>query len=170
MQDRFRDLFVRLAADRFNLVVASRFNRGRSSLMNAVRGMDRLPIGIVPLASIITTVSYGTREKVTLQYQQRRLGSEISLEELPEYITQQGTREQPHCDRKYPAESLRRGFYFVDVLVRRQGGSAGAVLLAGPRNVDCAAGAVARPNMRASDDSALSQQHVNGAGGDGPRP
>jgi hypothetical protein len=58
-------LFVsRLAEDRFTVVVAGRFNRGKSSLMYAVLGMDRLPTGIVPRASVITNVRYGTSERV----------------------------------------------------------------------------------------------------------
>lgn len=118
VQDRFRDLFVRLAEDRFNLVVAGRFNRGKSSLMNAILGMDRLPTGIVPLTSVITTVSYGTKEKVTLKYQQRRLDTEIALEALPEYITQHGNpgnnRGIATANIQLSAEILRRGFYFVD--------------------------------------------------------
>jgi small GTP-binding protein len=118
LQDQFRDLFVRLAEDRFNLVVVGRFNRGKSSLMNAIIGMDRLPTGIVPLTSVITTISYGSTEKVTLTYQQRRLDTEIPLRELPQYITQHGnpgnSRGIATANVQLPAEILRRGFYFVD--------------------------------------------------------
>src|SRR5271168_2401536 len=66
--ERRRDLFARLAEDRFNLVVVGRFSRGKSSLMNAILGMDRLPTGVVPLTSVITTVTYGSEERVTLHY------------------------------------------------------------------------------------------------------
>ena len=38
-----RFLLSRLAEDRFNLAVVGQFKRGKSSLMNAVIGMDRLP-------------------------------------------------------------------------------------------------------------------------------
>jgi hypothetical protein len=37
-EERLRGLFSRLAEDRFNLVVAGRFSRGKTSLMNAVLG------------------------------------------------------------------------------------------------------------------------------------
>lgn len=118
LQNRFRDLFVHLAEDRFNLVVAGRFNRGKSSLMNAILGVDRLPTGIVPLTSVITTVSYGSTEKVTLTYAESRLGSEIKLKDLPHYITQQGNPANSQgiasANIELPVEILRRGFYFVD--------------------------------------------------------
>ena len=118
LKDRLSDLLVRLAEDRFNLVVAGRFSRGKSSLMNAILGTDRLPMGIVPLTSVITTVSYGTVEKATLKYKQRRLDSEITLAELPQFVTQEGNPGNvlgiETANVEIPAELLRRGFYFVD--------------------------------------------------------
>jgi GTP-binding protein EngB required for normal cell division len=118
LQERLEDLLGRLAEDRFNLVVAGRFSRGKSSLMNAILGMDRLPTGIVPLTSVITTVSYGTAELVTLTYRESRLDTEISLDELAKYVTQQGNpgnhRGIATANIQLPADILRRGFYFVD--------------------------------------------------------
>ena len=38
---RITELFTRLAEDRFNLVVVGRFSRGKSTLMNAILGVDR---------------------------------------------------------------------------------------------------------------------------------
>ena len=70
LQDRIRDLFSRLAEDRFNLVVVGRFSRGKTSLMNAVLATDRLPTGIRPLTSVITTVAYGSKEQAII----RRIG------------------------------------------------------------------------------------------------
>jgi GTP-binding protein EngB required for normal cell division len=118
-EERLRELFARLAEDRFNLVVVGRFSRGKSSLMNAIMGTDRLPVGIVPLTSVITTVSYGSKEQAIIRYQDgRHLVSEISLDELPQYITQQhnpgNVRGVALAEVKLPAEILRRGFHFVD--------------------------------------------------------
>src|ERR1700689_2778308 len=77
-----RDLQARLAEDRFNLVVVGRFSRGKTSLMNAVLGSDRLPTGIVPLTSVITTVTYGSKEQVVLEYQDRGFRAQIPLKSL----------------------------------------------------------------------------------------
>jgi len=115
---RLRELFARLAEDRFNLVVVGRFSRGKSSLMNAILGTDRLPVGIVPLTSVITTVAYGSKEQVIIHYQGGRLSSEASIELLPEYVTQMhnpgNARQVKMAEVRLPIEILRRGFYFVD--------------------------------------------------------
>ncbi len=113
-----RDLFARLAEDRFNLVVVGRFSRGKTSLMNAMLGTDRLPTGVVPVTSVITTVNYGTEEKVVLYYQHTSLFLDIPLWQLADHITEQGNpgncRRIRVAEVQMPAELLRRGFYFVD--------------------------------------------------------
>lgn len=117
-EQRWRDVLARLADDRFNVVVAGRFNRGKSTLMNALLGMYRLPTGIMPLTSVITTVRYGTSERVVIEYEGSRLRGETSLAELPEYVTEKGNpgnrRHIRSAEIQLPAEILRRGFYFVD--------------------------------------------------------
>src|SRR5579862_4801900 len=58
-----RRLLARLAEDRFNLAMVGQFSRGKSSLMNALLGAEKLPTGILPLTSVITTVAYGESER-----------------------------------------------------------------------------------------------------------
>jgi hypothetical protein len=58
--------------------------------MNAILATDRLPTGIVPLTSVITTVTYGSKERVVLKYDERILTKEILIEALPQFITQDG--------------------------------------------------------------------------------
>jgi len=89
----WHDLLTRLAEDRFTVVVAGRFNRGKSSLMNAVLRMDRLPTGLVPLTSVITNVRYGTSERVLLDYYGSGLRGEAKLEDLPQLVTEKGILE-----------------------------------------------------------------------------
>jgi small GTP-binding protein len=118
MQDRVRELFSRLAEDRFNLVVVGRFSRGKTSLMNAVLGTDRLPTGIRPLTSVITTVTYGSSEKAMIHTAGLSIPQEVRLAELPQYITEQGNsgnhRRVRIAEVQLPVELLRRGFYFID--------------------------------------------------------
>ena len=55
-----RELMVKLAEDRFTLAVLGQFNRGKSSLMNAIMGRQILPTGVLPLTSAITVLRYGS--------------------------------------------------------------------------------------------------------------
>jgi GTP-binding protein EngB required for normal cell division len=118
LRDPFIDLFARLAEDRFNLVVVGRFSRGKTSLMNAMLDTDRLPTGIVPLTSVITTVSYGSSERAFIEHEGWALDQEISLNALPDFVTQKGNpgnrRGVAVARVELPAELLRRGFHFVD--------------------------------------------------------
>jgi Dynamin family len=118
-EERIGELLARLADDRFNLVVVGRFSRGKTSLMNAILATDRLPTGIVPLTSVITTVAYGSKERVVLKYEGRILEQEVQIVDPPLYITQQGNpgnvRSLQMAQVQLPAEFLRRGFYFVDM-------------------------------------------------------
>ena len=86
--------------------------------MNAVLATDRLPTGIRPLTSVITTVAYGSKERAIITRIGLRLDEEIPLEALPDYITEKGNsgniRQIKMAEVQLPAELLRRGFYFVD--------------------------------------------------------
>lgn len=113
-----RDLFARLAEDRFNLVVAGRFSRGKTTLINVLLGTDRLPTGILPLTSVITSVAYGSCERVRIELETGAIGFEVPMEQLAEYVTERGNPGNARRVRaarvELPAEILRRGFHIVD--------------------------------------------------------
>jgi ribosome biogenesis GTPase A len=115
---RCQDLLAQLAEDRFTLAVVGQFSRGKSSLMNAVLGMDRLPVGVVPLTSVITKVSYGNPERVLIEYARSFLKGEIAVAELPEYVTDTGNpgnkKQIAAAEVQLPSDFLRRGLFFVD--------------------------------------------------------
>ncbi len=118
LQRAVAELSARLAEDRFNLVVVGHFSRGKTTLMNAVMGIDRLPTGTLPLTSVITRVVYGSRERVQVEFAGAAIGFEVPMEALADYITERGN---PGNERRIraasialPVEILRRGFCFVD--------------------------------------------------------
>lgn len=118
LEREIESLLQRLAADRFYLTLAGQFSRGKSTLMNAMLGMDRLPTGVVPVTSVITSVSYNSREQVKMHFEGSNLTHEVPLSELPEWITEQGNpgnrRKIEMAEVQLPAEILRRGAFFVD--------------------------------------------------------
>lgn len=113
-----RDLLMRLADDRFNLMLVGRFSRGKSTLINAILGAAHLPTGILPLTSVITTVRYGSRTQVVVNFIDRQLRQEIPLARLAEYVTQQSNpgniKNVAYAEIELPVELLRRGVFFVD--------------------------------------------------------
>ncbi len=118
LQSASRELLTRLADDRFNLMLVGRFSRGKSTLINAVLGYPYLPTGILPLTSVITTVRYGSRPQVVLNFRNSGRPCEIQLSQLPEYVTQQSNpgnvKRVAFAEIQLPVELLRRGLFFVD--------------------------------------------------------
>jgi len=118
LENELQGLFSRLAEDRFNLAVVGRFSRGKTSIMNAVLGTDRLPTGIRPLTSVITTVAYGSSEKAVIHFHGLSIPQELPLAALSQFTTEQGNsgnhRRVRIAEVQLPVELLRRGFHFID--------------------------------------------------------
>jgi GTP-binding protein EngB required for normal cell division len=116
--ERCQALVVQLAEDRFNLAVVGQFKRGKSTLMNAVLGRDLLPTGLLPLTSAITTLCYGSTERVVLRRKGWELEQEVPLARLSDYITERGNpgNEKGLLEARVelPLPFLRRGLHFID--------------------------------------------------------
>jgi hypothetical protein len=115
---RARDLLSRLAADTFQLAVAGQFSRGKTTLMNALLGGPYLPMGALPMTSVITTVRYGSRPKAIVRRRGPGLAAEVPLAQVAGYIAQaSATRAEQRvvsAEVEVPAEILRLGFEFID--------------------------------------------------------
>ena len=113
-----RKLLARLAEDRFNLAVVGQFSRGKSSLMNAILGVERLPTSVLPLTSVITTVSYGDRERVLIHWKWTSYPSAVPIGDLTKYVTQESNpgneKRVAVAEVQLPVELLRLGFHFID--------------------------------------------------------
>ncbi|WP_061491733.1 dynamin family protein [Acetobacter malorum] len=115
---RNRQLFERLAMDRFNVAVVGRYSRGKSTLLNAMIGGACLPMGVEPLTSVITSIAYGSEEKVVAHFRGTSLIEDIPLSRLPDYVTEHGNpgnrRRIEEAEILIPATILRSGFRFID--------------------------------------------------------
>jgi Dynamin family len=113
-----RGLLSRLAADTFQLAVAGQFSRGKTTLMNALLGGPYLPMGALPMTSVITRVRYGSRPKAIVRRRASGLAAEVPLARVAEYIAQaSATRAEQQVvsvEVEVPAEILRLGFEFID--------------------------------------------------------
>ena len=116
--DECQELIVRLAEDRFTLAVVGQFNRGKSSLMNAVIGRDLLPTGVLPLTSAVTILKFGPQERLVVRREGFTFPEEAPVERLADYVTEKGNpanrkKVQEAC-LELPLALLRRGLEFVD--------------------------------------------------------
>jgi Dynamin family len=117
-ENQARGLLSRLAADTFQLAVAGQFSRGKTTLMNALLGGPYLPMGALPMTSVITRVRYGSRSKAIVRRRASGLAAEVPLAQVAGYIAQaSATRAEQQVvsvEVEVPAEILRLGFEFID--------------------------------------------------------
>ncbi len=117
-EKRARELLARLATDRLQLAVVGQFSRGKTTLMNALLGGAYLPMGALPMTSVITTVRYGSRPRAIVHRRASPLPIEVPLAEVADYVAQASTRRTElqvvSVQVEIPAEVLRLGFEFAD--------------------------------------------------------
>jgi hypothetical protein len=117
-EKRARELLTRLATDRFSLAVVGQFSRGKTTLMNALLGGAYLPMGALPMTSVITTVRYGSRPRAIVRRRASPLPIEVPVAEVAGYVALASTRRAElqvvSVQVEVPAEILRLGFEFAD--------------------------------------------------------
>jgi hypothetical protein len=117
-EQEIRTLLTRLAAGRFQLAVIGQFSRGKTTLMNALLGAAYLPMGALPMTSVVTTVRYGTEARALIRSHATALPSEVPVAEVARFVARasaERTRMQvATVEVELPAELLRLGFEFVD--------------------------------------------------------
>jgi Dynamin family len=117
-EQQIRGLLTRLAAGRFQLAVIGQFSRGKTTLMNALLGNAYLPMGALPMTSVVTTVRYGTQARALVRSHATALAVEVPVTEVARFVARasaERTRMQvTSVEMEIPAELLRLGFEFVD--------------------------------------------------------
>lgn len=117
-EQEIRALLARLAGGRFQLAVIGQFSRGKTTLMNALLGDEYLPMGALPMTSVVTTVRYGTRARALVRSQATSLPVEVPVTDVARFVARasaERTRMQvATVEVEIPAELLRLGFEFVD--------------------------------------------------------
>ncbi len=117
-EQEIRALLTRLAAGRFQLAVIGQFSRGKTTLMNALLGHAYLPMGALPMTSVVTTVRYGARARALVRSRAAALPVEVPVTEVARFVARSGTErarmQVASVDVEIPAELLRLGFEFVD--------------------------------------------------------
>jgi len=86
-EKRARELLARLAGDRFQLAVVGQFSRGKTTLMNALLGGSYLPMGALPMTSVITTIRYGSQPRAMVRRRAADLRVEVPLADVAEFVS-----------------------------------------------------------------------------------
>ncbi len=100
-----------------NLAVFGRFNTGKSSVLNELIGQPLLPVGVVPVTSVVTEISYGQEERAEAVLLDGRVLA-ISPGGIGSYISE---AENPRNEKRIdmvrvflPSLERFRGVKFVD--------------------------------------------------------
>lgn len=111
------DLREKIEKNTFNLVVVGQFKRGKTSLINALLGIDILPVAVVPLTSIVTVIIYGETLNIKVFFNDGRV-EEIKPDSLPEYVTEKGNpkniKNVSEVIITFPSPYLKDGVRLID--------------------------------------------------------
>lgn len=75
-----------------DVAVLGRFKAGKSSFLNCIVGQDVLPVGAIPVTSVLTVLCFGERERARVRFTD---GAEqvIRVAELPDFVTEEKNPE-----------------------------------------------------------------------------
>lgn len=79
-----RDEAKNVEDGRFTIVVLGAFNRGKSTLLNAMVGRELLPMAAVPSTAIITLLRYSPVEQIIVHFKDSRPADPCNVEEFRE--------------------------------------------------------------------------------------
>ncbi len=98
-----RGLRERLAGGRLRIAVLGQFNRGKSTFINALLGVDILPVSVLPITSVPTVISFGTVNQCTISFSDGKQDAVVAGEvraicdHLTRYVTEQENPKNRLC-------------------------------------------------------------------------
>ena len=113
---RVQKLREKLESDHVTVSVIGQFKRGKSALVNRILEDTVLPVGIVPVTAVVTTVEYG--EKSAAVHFNNGVVKDVEFEEISTYVNEQENQDNKlnvtKVAIKIPSEFLKSGLTFVD--------------------------------------------------------
>jgi GTP-binding protein EngB required for normal cell division len=100
-----------------SVAVVGRFKAGKSSFLNHFTGRSILPVGVVPVTTVVTEIQFGPRETAAVHFTDGRV-EELSVDTISQYVSE---RENPGNSKsarlitvELPSLERFRGMKFVD--------------------------------------------------------
>lgn len=100
-----------------NIAVLGRFKAGKSSFLNHLFKRPLLPVGVIPVTSVVTEIQYGPQEKAEVHFIGGRM-ERVPVDRVGEYISESENPEnKKQVSRvlvELPSMERYRGIRFVD--------------------------------------------------------
>ena len=113
---RVRQLKDKLENEKMTVSVIGQCKRGKSALTNGILGDKILPVGIVPVTAVVTTIEYG--EKGAAVHFSNGVVKETAFEDIHTYVNEQENQDNhlgvTKVAIKCPSDFLKSGLTFVD--------------------------------------------------------
>ena len=104
-------------AETLNIAVFGRFKAGKSSFLNDLLGEPLLPVGVIPVTSVITGIEFGPEERAEVRFLDGR-AAPISLNQIGDYVSETANpgnaKQVASVHLEVPAMERYRGICFVD--------------------------------------------------------
>lgn len=92
-----------LSADNeLDIAIVGRFKAGKSSFLNHFIGRTLLPVGVVPVTTVVTTIAFGPEERATVHFLTGET-REISVEDVDSFVAE---RENPNNSKAVLSVSI----------------------------------------------------------------
>lgn len=100
-----------------NIALLGRFKVGKSSFLNHLLGRGLLPVGVIPVTTVVTEIEYGPREEAEILFLDGRT-EQVSVERIGEFISEsenpQNSKQVARVRVELPEMEQYRGIRFVD--------------------------------------------------------
>jgi GTP-binding protein EngB required for normal cell division len=100
-----------------NIAIFGRFKAGKSSFLNHLLGRPLLPVGVIPVTSIVTEIQWGPGERAEIEYLDGHK-EEVSIGRVAEFISEAGNPANAKGVGRVrvalPSMTRFRGVRFVD--------------------------------------------------------
>jgi len=100
-----------------DVAILGQFKAGKSSFINSFIGKPVLPVGVIPVTTVITRLQYGAKERAAVSFFDGKR-TEVDFDEIEEYISEAKNKANEKnvevVDVELPSLDPYRGLRFVD--------------------------------------------------------
>jgi GTP-binding protein EngB required for normal cell division len=100
-----------------NIAVLGRFKAGKSSFLNHLLGRPLLPIGVIPVTSVVTEIQWGAHERAEILFVDGRR-DQVPVDRIGEFISEsqnpENSKQVVRVQVELPSMDRYRGIRFVD--------------------------------------------------------